>query len=160
MRTKVLDQDTLIIRVKELKNQGKIIISTSGCFDILHAGHVTYLEDAKQRGDILVVLLNSDYSVQSLKGKGRPIMPEQERAVVLSGLEAVDYVCLFEEETPCDLIKKFQPDVVIKGGDYSGMYIPEIDVVNEYGGEVLYASMVEGCSSTNIIKKIREGMEK
>lgn len=155
MKEKIVDLDTLIQRTAEAKAQGKKIVSTSGCFDLLHAGHVTYLEDAKRKGNILVVLLNSDISVQKLKGPERPIMPEEARAIVIAGLECVDYVCLFSQPTPCEIIARFKPDVVIKGGDYYRKHIPEMDTVAEYGGTVEYVSLVEGCSSTNIIEKIK-----
>lgn len=137
------------------KSKGKKVVSTSGCFDIIHAGHVTYLEEAKARGDILIVLLNSDSSVRELKGVERPIVSEKERAIVLAGLSCVDYVCIFNENTPCTMISKLQPDSFIKGGDYKGMHIPEMDVMAPYGGKVEYVSMVDGCSSTNIIEKIK-----
>lgn len=152
-----------IISVEEMKNisrsykeRGIKIISTSGCFDILHAGHVTYLEEAKKFGDKLLIMLNSDLSVRNLKGEERPIVTEKERAIVIAGLEAVDYVVLFDDLTPCRLIEEIEPDIVIKGGDYEGVHIPEMDVVSKYGGIVKYVSMVKGCSSTNIIEKIKE----
>lgn len=155
MRSKIVDIDTLIDRIDDEKREHRKIISTSGCFDIVHAGHVTYLEEAKKKGDVLVVLLNSDCSVRSLKGMERPIVPEQERAIVIAGLECVDYVCLFDELTPCDVISRFKPNAVIKGGDYKGKHIPEMDTLKEYGGYVEYVSLVDGCSSTNIIEKIK-----
>ena len=155
MKGKIVDIDTLIQRIYEERVKGKRVVSTSGCFDIIHAGHVTYLEEAKAKGDVLVVLLNSDISVRELKGTERPIVPEQERAVVIAGLGCVDFVCFFDELTPCDLILRFKPDVVIKGGDYEGKHIPEMDVLSEYGGHVEYVSLIDGCSSTNIIEKIK-----
>lgn len=139
-----------------LHERNTSIVSTSGCFDILHAGHVTYLEEAKEQGDVLIVMLNSDISVKRLKGENRPIIPENERALVLSGLAAVDYVCVFEESTPCNAYKQFKPDIIVKGGDYQGKHIPEMDIVKEYGGVVRYASMVDGCSTTNIVLKIEK----
>lgn len=141
------------------KQQGKIIVSTSGCFDILHAGHVTYLEEAKAKGDTLVVLLNSDRSVRGLKGSTRPIVPERERAIVIAGLASVDYVCIFSDRTPCGIIDRLQPDIVVKGGDYAGKQIPEMDSVASYGGRVEYVNVVDGCSTTNIVEKIRKTME-
>lgn len=155
MNNKIMELGDLLVEVKRLREQGKKILSTSGCFDILHAGHVTYLEEAKGKGDILIVLLNSDTSVKQLKGEERPIVPQDERAAVIAGLGAVDYVCIFSEKTPCDVIGKIKPDVVIKGGDYKGKYIPEMDVTAEYGGHVEYVVMVDGCSSTNIIEKMK-----
>ena len=151
----ILSLEELIEITRKLQCDGKKVVSTSGCFDILHAGHVTYLEEAKKKGDILVVLLNSDESVKGLKGKERPIVPEIERAIVVSGLRCVDYVCIFEESTPCDILSKFKPDSFIKGGDYAGVFIPEMNVLYSYGGIVEYVTLVEGWSSTNIIEKIR-----
>lgn len=142
-------------KINELKSEGKKVVSTSGCFDIVHAGHVTYLEEAKTKGDVLIVLLNSDSSVRRLKGDNRPIVNEEERATVIAGLGCVDYVCLFDESTPCEMISKLQPDIFIKGGDYKGKHIPEMYVMSLYGGKVEYVSMIDGCSSTNIIEKIK-----
>lgn len=158
-RNKIITQEQLGEEIQRARQQGKTVVSTSGCFDILHAGHVTYLEEAKARGDILVVLLNADTSVRALKGNTRPIVPEMERAVVIAGLESVDYVCIFSEQTPCALIDSLQPDVVIKGGDYAGKQIPEMDSVAAYGGRVEYVDVVDGCSTTNIVEKIRRTME-
>ena len=154
MRSKIVNAEELREKVKELKQQGKKVVATSGCFDIIHAGHVTYLEEAAAKGDIFVLFLNSDSSVKGLKGDFRPIVPENERAIVVAGLGCVDYVCLFSESTPCAMIDKIQPDSFIKGGDYEGKWIPEMDSVAKYGGKVEYVSMVDGCSTTNIIEKI------
>lgn len=154
MKNKIVTLDELKNCIEREKQKGKRIVSTSGCFDILHARHVTYLEEAKSRGDILVVLLNSDSSVRSLKGDTRPIVPQQERAVVLSGLSSVDYICIFSEKTPCSIIEEIQPEIVIKGGDYDGKWIPEMDSVALYGGKVQYVNLVDGCSTTNIVEKI------
>ena len=156
MMKKIIDKKELNNKLNELKDKGKTIVSTSGCFDILHAGHVEYLEAAKERGDVLLIMLNTDASVKALKGPERPIVNEIDRAIVLAGLEAVDYVCMFDELTPCNLISELKPDIVIKGGDYQGKYIPEMDTVAEYGGRVEYVLLVEGHSSTNIINKIEE----
>ena len=156
MKNKIVTLDELKNCIEREKQKGKRIVSTSGCFDILHARHVTYLEEAKSRGDILVVLLNSDSSVRSLKGDTRPIVPQQERAVVLSGLSSVDYICIFSEKTPCSIIEEIQPEIVIKGGDYDGKWIPEMDSVAVYGGRVEYVNLVDGCSTTNIVKKIEK----
>ena len=155
-RNKIISLDEMISISKENKKNGIKLVSTSGCFDILHAGHVTYLEEAKAYADELVIMLNSDVSVRGLKGEERPIVTEQERATVIAGLECVDYVVLFDDATPCRLIEEIQPDIVIKGGDYEGVHIPEMDVVATYGGSVRYVSMVDGCSSTNIIEKIKD----
>lgn len=159
MKNKIVTLKELIEVVKQNKGQGKKIVSTSGCFDILHAGHVEYLEAAKNMGDILIVMLNSDKSVHGLKGANRPIVNEVDRALVLSGLQAVDYVCLFDELTPCDMIRQIQPDIVVKGGDYAGKHIPEMDTVAVYGGKVEYVLLVEGHSTTDIVKKIEKQYE-
>ncbi|MGN0731921.1 MAG: D-glycero-beta-D-manno-heptose 1-phosphate adenylyltransferase [Treponema sp.] len=155
MKNKICSRENLIKIIADLKTQDKHIAATSGCFDILHAGHVTYLEKAKSKGDILVVCLNSDKSVKTLKGNERPIICEKERALVIAALEAVDFVYIFDEQTPCSIYKAIKPDLIIKGGDYAGKTIPEMEIVKEYGGTVEYVDFVNGCSSTNIIEKIK-----
>ncbi len=155
MQNKILSLNALCTEAERLKRQGKRIVATSGCFDILHAGHVTYLEQARMYGDILVVMLNSDSSVTGLKGNARPIIGQQERAVVLAGLGCVDYVCIFDEATPCNSYSLFKPDFVVKGGDYRNAHIPEEETLSLYGGEVVYVDFVLGCSTTNIIEKIK-----
>jgi len=134
------------------KNQK--IVFTNGCFDILHAGHVLYLQEAKALGDILIVGLNSDNSVKRLKGDSRPINNEKDRAIVLSGLASVDYVIIFEEDTPYNLIAQIQPDVLVKGGDWAPESIIGYDIVMKKGGEVRSLVFVEGKSTTEIIEKI------
>jgi D-beta-D-heptose 7-phosphate kinase/D-beta-D-heptose 1-phosphate adenosyltransferase len=158
IESKIVLLDELEKLLEDDRKQGMKIVSTSGCFDIIHAGHVLYLEEAAQRGDRLVVLLNSDSSVRSLKGDMRPIVPEKERAIVIAGFSSVDYVCIFSERTPCDIIERIKPDVVVKGGDYDGKWIPEMDTVAVYGGRVEYVNIVEGCSTTNIVKKIEQSV--
>lgn len=152
---KIVCEEELRVIIDKCKNQGLKVVTTSGCFDILHAGHVMYLAEAKERGDVLVVLLNSDMSVRELKGIQRPVVPQDERACVLSGLESVDYVCIFNDRTPCRIIENVKPDIVVKGGDYQGKHIPEMDTVSLYGGVVEYVHLKEGCSSTSIIEKIK-----
>lgn len=159
MRKKIITLDELEQEIQTARRQGQTVVFTSGCFDVLHAGHVTYLAEAKAKGDILVVLLNSDSSVRALKGSSRPIVPEHERAVVIAGLESVDYVCIFSDRTPCSIIDRIQPDIVVKGGDYAGIQIPEMEHTAAYGGRVDYVSMIDGCSTTNIIEKIKRTME-
>lgn len=156
MKAKIKTVEELFVIIKDLKKRGNKVVSTSGCFDIIHAGHVTYLEEAKRKGDILVVLLNSDASVKGLKGDERPIVSENERAIVIAGLESVDYVCIFDENTPCEMISKLQPDSFIKGGDYKGKHIPEMDVMKSYGGKVEYVDFIRGCSTTEIIERVKE----
>ena len=131
------------------------IVFTNGCFDVLHFGHVHYLLEAKKLGDILVVGLNSDDSVRRLKGPSRPINGEKERAFVLAALSFVDYIVLFEEDTPENLIKAVRPDVLVKGGDYALDQIVGADFVNQNGGTVTTIPFVEGFSSTQIIEQLK-----
>ncbi len=133
----------------------KKIVFTNGCFDILHSGHVTYLEQAKSLGDILVVGLNSDTSVKKLKGESRPINSESDRAIVIAALASVDFVCIFPEYTPIALIQKLQPNIHVKGGDYKAEDLPEYPIIKAYGGDVSILSFVPGKSSSSIIKKIQ-----
>jgi rfaE bifunctional protein nucleotidyltransferase chain/domain len=130
----------------------KTIVFTNGCFDIIHAGHVQYLEQAKQLGEILIIGLNSDASVKRLKGSLRPFNTEQDRAIVLAALAAVDYIIIFAEDTPYELIKQIQPDVLVKGGDWAVDKIVGADIVQAKGGKVLSLPYKEGLSSTNLIK--------
>jgi len=155
MREKIVDATELEKICNELKAQNKTVVATSGCFDIIHAGHVLYLDAAKSKGDALVVFLNTDSSVKALKGEKRPIVSQEERAIVMSAFESVDYVCLFSESTPCNLLRLIKPHIFAKGSDYEGKYIEEMDVLKEYGGKIEYISFVSGCSSTNIIGKIK-----
>jgi len=131
------------------------IVFTNGCFDVLHYGHVHYLAQARQLGDLLVVGLNSDASVRRLKGESRPVNPEQARAFVLAALEMVDYVCLFEEDTPYELIAAVKPDVLVKGGDYAVDNIVGSDIVKGRNGDVVVLPFVEGFSSSSIIEKLK-----
>jgi len=131
------------------------IVFTNGCFDLIHRGHVEYLNKAKKCGDILIIGLNSDDSVQRLKGIDRPINYEQDRAVVLDNLKSVDYVCIFDEDTPYELIKMIQPDILVKGGDWAVEDIVGSDIVLARGGEVKSLQFVEGKSTTDIIEKIK-----
>ncbi len=141
--------------VIELKNRDKKIVFTNGCFDILHAGHVRYLETAKSFGDVLIVGLNSDASVKRLKGEMRPINPEMDRAYLLAALEAVDYVVIFEEDTPLELIRMVQPDILVKGGDYEGKPVVGQDIA----GELKLVQFVEGKSTTRTLEKLRTADE-
>lgn len=134
--------------------QGRKVVFTNGCFDLLHVGHVRYLQEAKEQGDILVVGLNSDSSVAALKGSDRPVQCEEDRAEILLSLSAVDYVVLFSQPTPIDLIKAIQPDVLVKGGDWKIEQIVGSEFVIGRGGEVKSLSFVQGRSSSSIIGKI------
>lgn len=139
-----------------LRQGGQKVVFTNGCFDILHAGHVTYLEAAKAQGDVLVLGLNTDESVRRLKGPERPINSELDRAKVVGALKAVDYVVLFGEQTAETVIAEVKPDVYVKGGDYTLDTLPEAKIVQSYGGKVAFIDMVEGRSTTNIINKIKK----
>lgn len=132
----------------------KQVVFTNGCFDLLHVGHVRYLKEAKKQGDILVVGVNTDASVKRLKGPLRPIQIEQDRAEILAALECVDFVTLFDEDTPLNLIKALKPQVLVKGGDWKPEQIVGSDVVLATGGKVLSLNFVDGRSTTNIIKQI------
>jgi len=148
---KTLDEITLLS--KELKARDKKITFTNGCFDILHAGHVRYLETAKSYGDVLILGLNSDRSVTALKGEGRPINIQMDRAYILAALEAVDYVVVFDEDTPYDLIKAVKPHVLVKGGDYEGKEVVGQDIADE----LKLVQFVDGKSTTRTIEKIQQG---
>ena len=136
--------------------EGKKIIFTNGCFDIIHSGHISYLNEAKSLGDILFVGLNSDASVKKFKGASRPIIGEEDRKFVLENIRSVDFVEIFDNETPYALIKKVRPDILVKGGDWKVENIVGHDIVQGYGGKVLSLRFKEGRSTTSIIKKINE----
>jgi len=147
---KLVSRQELAEIVKKLQQNKRRVVFTNGCFDILHAGHIDLLEKAKSFGDILVVGLNSDLSVQKIKGPQRPIQPELDRARLIAALEVVDYVSFFDEETPYEILQQIQPDVLVKGGDYR---FEEI-VGHDFVPEVKVIPLVEGKSTTGIIKKI------
>ncbi len=153
----LISTDDIASFCEVLRKGGKKIVFTNGCFDILHAGHVTYLEKARSFGDCLVLGLNTDASVRANKGPSRPINSELDRARVVGALKAVDYVVLFGEQTAEHLIAKVKPDVYVKGGDYTLETLPEAKIVMGYGGKVEFVNMVEGRSTTNVIKKIKQG---
>lgn len=141
-------------KICESLKQKKKIVFTNGCFYLLHVGHVRYLQEAKKQGDILIVGINTDASVKRLKGPQRPLQTEQDRAEILSALECVDYVALFEEDTPLRLIQELQPQVLVKGGDWKPDQIIGSDVVLAAGGKVLSLNFIEGRSTTNIIGRM------
>ncbi len=144
---------------KELKAEGKKIVFTNGCFDLIHAGHVDYLSKSKAMGDLLIVGLNSDDSVRRLKGKMRPILKEKERAFILSNLKPVDYVIFFDEDTPQKLIEELLPDILVKGSDWASDEIVGADEVIENGGEVKTIEFVNDQSTSKIIQKIVSGYQ-
>ena len=156
MKNKLKTLEEIVKIVKELKTQKRTIVFTNGCFDILHSGHVQYLAEAKELGDILILGLNSDSSVKRLKGNDRPINNEIERATVLSALYTVSYIVIFEDDTPYNLINHIKPDILVKGGDWKPEEIVGSDIVNSYNGEVKSLSFVEGKSTTDIINKMKE----
>lgn len=146
-------KDFKIIRAK-IKSENKKIVFTNGCFDILHKGHIAYLNQAKDLGDVLVVGVNSDESVKKLKGENRPINNENDRAYLLENLKSVDYAIIFREETPYNLIKEILPDFLVKGGDWKEEDIVGSDIVKANGGKVVSMNYIDNYSTSGIIKKI------
>jgi len=140
--------------IKQLKARGKKIVFTNGCFDILHRGHVEYLAKAKSSGDVLIIGLNADSSVKRLKGASRPVNKQEDRAIVLAALESVDYIVLFSQDTPFELITAIKPDILVKGGDWKLKDIVGSDVVQSYKGKVMTIPFVKGYSTTGLIKKV------
>ncbi len=153
----VLSADEISGIVRKLHGEGKRIVFTNGVFDILHRGHVEYLNRARDLGDCLVVAVNSDASVRRIKGPDRPVVPEADRSFVISNLKCVDFVCIFNEDTPYEVIKMIQPDVLVKGADWKVEDVIGKDVVEARGGKVVTINYMEGRSTTNIIKKILSG---
>jgi D-beta-D-heptose 7-phosphate kinase/D-beta-D-heptose 1-phosphate adenosyltransferase len=153
----ILGREDLAKAVAGLQSQGKRVVFTNGCFDIIHAGHVEYLAKSRELGDVLVIGLNTDASVKRLKGESRPINSETDRAIVLDALKYVDFVCLFDEDTPLELIRVVKPNVLTKGGDYSHETIVGADFVVANGGEVVVIPLVAGKSTTNVINKMNCG---
>jgi D-beta-D-heptose 7-phosphate kinase/D-beta-D-heptose 1-phosphate adenosyltransferase len=155
-RLKVKDLHEIKKETDQLKAMGKKVVFTNGCFDLLHPGHARYLWAAKQLGDFLVVAVNSDRSVQAIKAKGRPIVPERERAEMVAALQCVDGVVIFDEDAPLGVIEHLLPDVLVKGGDWQEGEIVGSDVVKQAGGEIQRIPFVAGYSTTIIIKKISD----
>jgi len=152
--TKIISLSSLQRKVRFLKQDGKRLVFTNGCFDILHYGHVKYLQDARRKGDYLVVAVNSDSSIKKIKAKNRPVIPQADRLKTVAALESVDFVILFNEVNPLRLIKALKPDVLIKGADWSKQKIIGADFVQRYGGKVLTVNLVRGRSTSAIIEKI------
>ena len=153
---KVLDRNTLKEKVDSLRKAGSRVVFTNGCFDLLHIGHVRYLQEARELGDCLVVAVNSDSSVQQIKEPGRPIIPEGQRAEVVAALGCVDLVTIFDEPDPLDLIRLLKPDVLVKGTDWSEEEIVGAPEVREAGGQVLRIPLVPESSTSVILEKVRE----
>jgi rfaE bifunctional protein nucleotidyltransferase chain/domain len=152
----VSTRSELAQKVGELKAEGKKVVTTNGCFDLLHVGHVRFLKAARDLGDVLVVGINTDRSVRKLKGEKRPIQNENDRAEILSSLECVDYVCLFDEDTPVEFIKVLKPDFHAKGADYKPSDLAETPVVEAGGGQLKIIDLVPGKSTTNIVGKMTD----
>ena len=152
---KILNRDILYNFCDLLKQSGKKIVFTNGCFDIVHSGHIHILKEAKKQGDILILGLNSDSSIKRLKGESRPIFKEEERLELLSSFEFIDYIVVFDEDTPLEVIKLIRPDVLVKGADYKDKYVVGTNEIKEYGGELVLVDLVEGRSTTNVIEKLK-----
>jgi len=158
LKEKIASQDQALKELKAWREKNKKIVFTNGCFDIIHPGHIDYLSQARDLGDILVLGLNTDQSVRRLnKGSNRPINDERTRAYVLAGLASVDLIVFFDEETPYNLIKLLQPNVLVKGKDYEVEKIIGFDILKENGGEVITIPFLDGYSTSSLIKKIIEG---
>ncbi len=158
LKEKLVSQDQALKELKAWREKNKKIVFTNGCFDIIHPGHIDYLSQARDLGDILVLGLNTDQSVRRLnKGSNRPINDERTRAYVLAGLASVDLIVFFDEETPYNLIKLLQPNVLVKGNDYEVEKIIGFDILKENGGEVITIPFLDGYSTSSLIKKIIEG---
>ncbi len=153
---KIYTRSELSLQLNDLRKQGRIVVTTNGCFDVLHLGHLRYLQAARKMGDLLVVAVNSDDSVRQLKGENRPLVPEDERAEMLAGLACVDYVVIFPELTPIELLSDLKPNIHVKGGDYKLEQLVEREIVEENGGKVVVGINVPGKSTTNLIEVICE----
>ena len=152
----LVKREDLRALIDTIHHAGKTVVTTNGCFDILHVGHVRYLEKTKTFGDYLIVLLNSDKSVKSIKGPSRPINNEMDRAEILSALRCVDYVVLFDEDSPRNLLDEMKPDVYTKGADYTMETLPEADIMKKNGTRVEFIDFVKGKSTTKTIEKMKE----
>jgi glycerol-3-phosphate cytidylyltransferase len=155
---KLLPRETLAAWRRRIRTEGRKLVVTNGCFDILHAGHVAYLEAARSQGDLLLVGLNADESVRQLKGPGRPLNSQADRATVLAALEAVDAVVIFTETRATEFLRAAQPDVYVKGGDFQVDQLPhdEVEAVKASGGKILTLAHMPGLSTSNLVRRIRE----
>ncbi|MGH7135074.1 MAG: D-glycero-beta-D-manno-heptose 1-phosphate adenylyltransferase, partial [Pirellulales bacterium] len=151
-RSAVMPLDNLLAEIAEHRAQTRTVVFTNGCFDLLHVGHVRLLEEAAALGDVLVVAVNSDASVRRLKGPTRPIVREADRAAMIADLPCVDHVVIFDETTPCRVLEAIRPDVLVKGGTYTGEEIVGREIVESYGGRVCVTSRVDGVSTTRLVE--------
>jgi D-beta-D-heptose 7-phosphate kinase/D-beta-D-heptose 1-phosphate adenosyltransferase len=143
-------------KVKEWQSEGMTVVFTNGCFDLLHVGHVRHLEEAARLGDVLVVALNSDASARRLKGAGRPVIGQRDRAAMLAALACVGYVTVFDDATPIELVKRVRPDVLVKGGNYRRDQVVGHEFVASYGGEVCVTPMIDGISTSGIVSAVQK----
>jgi rfaE bifunctional protein nucleotidyltransferase chain/domain len=153
--SRILDREALIAQTKSAREVGQTIVFTNGCFDVLHAGHIRYLQGARQLGDVLVVAINADAQVRALKGLGRPILAELDRAELVASIEAVDFVTIFDEPTVEELLLLIQPDVHAKGTDYTEETVPERDVVRSFGGRVAIVGDPKNHSTSEMLKRFK-----
>ena len=153
--SRILDRESLVAQIESAKNEGQTIVFTNGCFDVLHAGHIRYLLGARELGNILVVAINSDAQVRRLKGVGRPILSEHDRAELVASIEAVDFVTIFDEPTVEQLLLLLRPDVHAKGTDYTEETVPERDVVRSFGGRVAIVGDPKNHSTSEMLKRLK-----
>lgn len=158
LENKILTRNELEDILRQIREKKLTIVFTNGCFDILHKGHIRYLADASELADVFIVGLNTDSSIKRIKGPNRPLQDQESRAISLSALVFVDYVVLFGEDTPLELLRIIKPNVLVKGGDYQVEAIVGYDLINSYGGQVITLPLVRGYSTTSIIKKISSGI--
>ena len=151
---RLINKEELQVVLDKIKEEGKTLAVTNGCFDILHVGHVRYLNMSSQCADYLMVLLNSDKSVRAIKGETRPINKQEDRAEVLSALNCIDFVMFFDENSPAKLLEEIKPDVYTKGADYNLENLPEAKSIQSYGGKIAFIDLVEGVSTTKILEKL------
>ncbi len=151
---KIIDHENLTPILDDLRKEGKKIVFTNGCFDLLHVGHLRYLKQAREEGDLLVLGLNSDRSVRELKGETRPLLPQEERAEMMAALSMIDYIVIFDERTPLNLIKELRPDILVKGGDWKREDIVGGKEVEASGGRVVVVPEIPGRSTSNLIDEI------
>jgi rfaE bifunctional protein nucleotidyltransferase chain/domain len=154
LTSKIKSVDALSRIIYRLRKQGKTVVFTNGCFDLLHAGHIRYLEEAKTKGNILIVAVNSDASVRRIKGKKRPLVGQLDRLSIVAALASVDYACLFSEDTPIKVIRRIKPDILVKGADWKNKTIIGSEFVKSYGGNVATIKFIKNHSTSHLIKKI------